>query len=107
MRAVPVKEELGQLGVQGESKLLLEAAPALQVPPDADAALAAPRVQFPALLAPDALWGPRTTPAGRVHWEGLGGHGGLEGDGEYRGGLSLEGSGGEFGVSALRRRVRR
>lgn len=53
----PVKEELGQLGVQGESELLFEAAPALQVPPDADAALAAPCVQFPALLAPDALRG--------------------------------------------------
>lgn len=64
LRAVPVQEEFGQLGMQGEAELLLQAAPLLQVPPQPDAAFAAAGVQLAALPAAVAIGG---AGEGRLH----------------------------------------
>lgn len=60
----PVQEEFGQLGMQGEAELLLQAAPLLQVPPQPDAAFAAAGVQLAALPAAVAIGG---AGEGRLH----------------------------------------
>lgn len=61
--------------MQGEAQPLLEEAPLLHVAAQANAALAAARVQLPPLLLP---------PAGRVHRGGSHGHRDLPGGGDAR-----------------------